>query len=557
MDNKRIFFIILFLSMFLVGTLLIFTTPSSIKVRYGLTTQTKDGETISFNVFEPDNDNKNKKAIIIGHGIMANKEFMKGYAIELAAAGFVAVPFDFRGHGQSSGELNRNLLINDVKAIKAYLASRGDIDMDNLGYIGYSMGGGPGNRIVKDDKDFKCFIGVGTWLGIDDRDCINRTLNILLIIAKYDQAIELKSRKREIADRLDIDANDVQVNKLYGSFKDGDATKLYLDDNSDHFLTAFDSDFIREARDWVKNTFPSVDPVDQNLYSNLRVLILVLQLVGGMGLFFSILAQMFSQIKKLNQKEPTEVISENETVRMMSFKTLAYSLILAVPGMLIISPIFMFLPLSVAGFVLMLLYGQVFGITVLLWRNYKKANISLFDKLKEPFQGSREDVIKQIFLGLGLAFILYLIIYLSMGLNYIGIVPSIHNKLIWIPVYFLIIFLMYLINGIYFNDIFQKKLIKNEVTLIRSTLIVFGIQLAYLVTIVLILCLILWGLFFTQFFYFAVPLFLLSASVSTVIYRKTGNILVGALISTLLFTFLISTLSPFMTGLDMIMIFTD
>ncbi|MHA1256975.1 MAG: hypothetical protein ACTSPS_15395, partial [Promethearchaeota archaeon] len=423
-------------------------------------------------------------------------------------------------------------------------------------YIGYSMGGGPGNRIVKDDKDFKCFIGVGTRLRIDDRDCINRTLNILLIIAKYDQAFELKSRKREVADRLDIDTNDVQVNKLYGSFKDGDATKLYLDDNSDHFLTAFDDDFIREARDWVKNTFPNVDPVDQNLYSNLRVLILVLQLVGGMGLFFSILVQMFSQIKKLKQKEPTEILSENETVRMMSFKTLAYSLVLAIPGMLIISPIFMFLPLSVAGFVLMLLYGQVFGITVLLWRNYKKASISLFDKFKEPFQGSREDVLKQIFIGLGLGFILYLIIYLSMGLNYIGLVPSIHNKLIWIPFYFLIVFLMYLINGIYFNDIFQKKLIKNEVTLIKSILLVFGLQLAYLVTIILLLCLILGGLFFTQFFYFAVPLFLLSASVSTVIYRKTGNILVGALISTIFFTCLISTLSPFMTCLEMIMGFT-
>ena len=557
MDKKNKFFIILFLSMFLMGTFLIFTTPSSIKVRYGLTTLTKDGETISFNVFEPDNDNKNKKAIIIGHGIMANKEFMKGYAIELAAAGFVAVPFDFRGHGQSSGDLNQNLLINDVKAIKAYLDSRGDIDMDNLGYIGYSMGGVPGNRIVKDDKDFKCFIGVGTWLRIDDNDCINRTLNILLIIAKYDQVIELKSRKKEVADRLDINANDVQVNKLYGSFKDGDATKLYLDDNSDHFLSAFDSDFTREARDWVKNTFPSVEPVDQNLYVNLRVLILVLQLVGGIGLFFSMLVQMLSQIKKLKQKESNEILSENETIRMMSFKTLAYSLVLAIPGMLIISPIFMFLPLSVAGFVLMLLYGQVFGITVLLWRNYKKANISFFDKLKEPFQGSREDVIKQISIGLGLAFILYLIIYLSIGLNYIGLVPSMHNKLIWIPVYFLIVFLMYLINGIYFNDIFQKKLIKNEVTLIKSTLLVFGLQLAYLVTIILLLCLILGGLFFTQFFYFAVPLFLLSASVSTVIYRKTGNILVGALISTVFFTCLISTLSPFMTGLDMIMIFAD
>lgn len=557
MNKKRTFFIILFLSMFLLGTFLIFTTPSSIKVRYGLTTETKDGVTISFNVFEPDNDNKNKKAIIIGHGIMVNKEFMKGYAIELAAAGFVAVPFDFRGHGQSSGELNRNLLINDVKAIKAYLASRGDIDIHNLGYIGYSMGGGPGNRIVKDDEDFKCFIGVGTSLSIDDRDCINRTLNILLIIAKYDQAFDLKSRKRDIADRLDIDTNDVQVNKLYGSFKDGDATKLYLDDNSDHFLTAFDEDFIREARDWVKNTFPNVDPVDQNLYVNLRVLILILQLVGGIGLFFSILMQMLSQIKKLKQKEPVELMLENETIRMMSFKTLAYSLVLAIPGMLIVSPIFMFLPLSVAGFVLMLLYGQVFGLTVLLWRNYKKANISLFDKLKEPFQGSKEVVIKQILIGLGLAFILYLIIYLSMGLNYIGLVPSMHNKLIWFPVYFLIVFLMYLINGIYFNDIFQKKLIKNEVTLIKSTLLVFGLQLAYLVTIILLLCLILGGLFFTQFFYFAVPLFLLWASVSTVIYRKTDNILVGAIISSIFFTCLISTLSPFMTGLDMIMIFAD
>ena len=555
MDKKNKFFIILFLSMFLLGTFLIFTTPSSIKVRYGLTTETKDGVTISFNVFEPDNGNKNKKAIIIGHGFHANKEFMKGYAIELAAAGFVAVPFDFRGHGQSSGELNSNLLIYDVKAIKAYLASRGDIDMENLGYIGYSMGGGPGNRIVKDDKDFKCFIGVGTSLNIDDRDCINRTLNILLIIAKYDQAFDLKSRKRDIADRLDIDTNDVQVNKLYGSFKDGDATKLYLDDNSDHFLTAFDEDFIREARDWVKNTFPNVDPVDQNLYVNLRVLILILQLVGGIGLFFSIIVQMLGKIKKLKQKEPNEILLENESIRMMSFKTLAYSLVLAIPGMLIISPIFMFLPLSVAGFVLMLLYGQVFGTTVLLWRYSKKANISLLDKLKEPFQGSRNDVIKQIFIGLGLAFILYLILYLSMGLNYIGLVPSMHNKLIWIPVYFLIVFLMYLINGIYFNDIIQKKLIQNEVTLIRSTLLIFVLQLTYFVTIILLLCLILGGLFFTQFFYFAVPLFLLWATASTFIYRKTGNILVGALISTIFFTCLISTMSPFMTGLDMIMVF--
>ncbi len=139
-DKKRMILICFFLSLFVVGIILIFTTPSSIKITYNQTVETSDGETISFNVFEPIHNEKKKKAVIIGHGIMVNKEMLKGYAIELACAGFVAVPFDFRGHGQSSGELDYSKLVNDVKAIKAYLYSRGDIDMDSLGIIGYSMG---------------------------------------------------------------------------------------------------------------------------------------------------------------------------------------------------------------------------------------------------------------------------------------------------------------------------------------------------------------------------------------------------------------------------------
>ena len=79
----------------------------------------------------------NKKAIILGHGIMSNKEMLKGYAIEFAAAGFVAVPFDFRGHGQSTGELDRDLLTNDINAIVSYLNSRPDINTSALGYFGF------------------------------------------------------------------------------------------------------------------------------------------------------------------------------------------------------------------------------------------------------------------------------------------------------------------------------------------------------------------------------------------------------------------------------------
>lgn len=67
---------------------------------YNLYTATTDGVPICFDVFEPaNNPAQNKPAVILGYGIMVNKEIMRLIAIELAKVGFVAVAFDFRGHG--------------------------------------------------------------------------------------------------------------------------------------------------------------------------------------------------------------------------------------------------------------------------------------------------------------------------------------------------------------------------------------------------------------------------------------------------------------------------
>ena len=81
-SKKRIILICLFLSIFIIGTVFIFITPLSVKSTYGLTTQTDDGVTISFNVFEPQIGGLSKPAFIIGHGSMVNKEMVKGYAIQ-------------------------------------------------------------------------------------------------------------------------------------------------------------------------------------------------------------------------------------------------------------------------------------------------------------------------------------------------------------------------------------------------------------------------------------------------------------------------------------------
>ncbi|MFX0147646.1 MAG: alpha/beta hydrolase, partial [Candidatus Hodarchaeota archaeon] len=192
LSKKKITLICSFLGIFIVGTVFIFITPFSVKATYGLTTTTDDGVTISFNVFEPQGGGPNKPAFIIGHGVMANKEILKGYAIELAATGFIAIPFDFRGHGQSSSG-NAASMFKDIVAIKEYLNSRGDVNMSSLGYIGYSMGG-LGQSLINNDTSFTCFIGIGTGLYNSTNLRLGNStnpLNILMIQAIFDEAIEL------------------------------------------------------------------------------------------------------------------------------------------------------------------------------------------------------------------------------------------------------------------------------------------------------------------------------------------------------------------------------
>ena len=115
--RKKIILLCLFLGIFVIGTVLIFIIPIGVKATYNKTVQTSDGITVSFNVFEPKISGTNKKAVILGHGVMSNKEMLKDFGIEFAAAGFVAVPFDFRGHGQSTGEHRWGSLTNDILAL--------------------------------------------------------------------------------------------------------------------------------------------------------------------------------------------------------------------------------------------------------------------------------------------------------------------------------------------------------------------------------------------------------------------------------------------------------
>jgi len=554
LSKKRITLLCFFLAIFTIGTVFIFITPLSVKSTYGIPTQTSDGVTISFNVFEPTSGGLNKPAIIIGHGSMVNKEMMKGYALELAAAGFVVVPFDFRGHGQST-MVEPDNKTKDIIAIKEYLNKRLDVDINSLGYIGYSMGG-LGQELIDTDLAFKCFIGIGTWLYPTLR-AGNSTnpLNVLMIQALFDEAVELSGLKDSLAIRVGIHVSDVDSNKLYGSFQQGNASKIYLDDDSNHLKLAWDQDFIRQARDWAINSF-DLDVVDENFYVNIRGLILLLQVIGGIGFFFLTiepLSKLVLTSKSDREKEIQYYKIEIPDMSVMSItiKTILFSIVLGILGVLIFLPLLLILPLAVAGFVVALLFGQAFGLIVLLWRIGKKTDSSLRKILARPFKG-RNIFLRQIILGAILGAMLFLIVYLSIGLNYLGLVPSI-TKFWTMPIYFVISFFVILILNMITQVILQNKFSDSIKDTMKVLFLGAIFPLLYYIVYLLLVSVLMRSLFyFGTFIPISILMFTLTSGVSILSYRKTGNIITGAIINAVLLTFLIVTMSTPQSGLSFI-----
>jgi dipeptidyl aminopeptidase/acylaminoacyl peptidase len=127
-------------------------------------------------VVKPEHLLEKTPAIIICHGVGANKSDFTELAVFLAKRGYIVLLFDFRAHGESAGS-RTSLGYHEQKDISAaldLLKARPEVDPGRIGIYGFSMGGSAAILAVAQTRAFSAVVVDSAFTSLRDqaRDAI-------------------------------------------------------------------------------------------------------------------------------------------------------------------------------------------------------------------------------------------------------------------------------------------------------------------------------------------------------------------------------------------------
>jgi pimeloyl-ACP methyl ester carboxylesterase len=99
-----------------------------------------EGLDLAGTFFEPPDQIPPWRGVVLIHMLYGNQSQWEPFPQLLADEGFAVLSIDLRGHGESGGEVNWDLAVDDMQQVWNYFTSRGDIDQDKTAFVGASIG---------------------------------------------------------------------------------------------------------------------------------------------------------------------------------------------------------------------------------------------------------------------------------------------------------------------------------------------------------------------------------------------------------------------------------
>ncbi|MEL6584780.1 MAG: alpha/beta fold hydrolase [Pseudomonadota bacterium] len=196
--------------------------------------------------------------VVIAHGFAGSQQLMKAYALTLAKARYIAVTFDFEGHGANpvpmSGDVTSvdgttQRLVNET--LRVMDAARAEFDLsDRMVLLGHSMATDIIVRAAQADGDVEAVVGVSTFSQAIDRDSPE---NLLLIVGQWEGM--LREEALRVVQLIDRSA---QEGEMVGSFANGSARKVFVVPQAEHVAVLYAPSALQEAREWIDDVFDTV-----------------------------------------------------------------------------------------------------------------------------------------------------------------------------------------------------------------------------------------------------------------------------------------------------------
>ncbi len=194
-------------------------------------------------------------AVVIAHGFAGSRQLMEAYALTLARAGYVAVSFDFEGHGRNptpmSGDVTRidgttRLLMRETgRVIDAALALPG-VD-GRVALLGHSMASDIIVRQAIADIRVAATVAVSMF---SEAVTASAPRNLLIVTGEWEPFLRTNAlRNLRLVDPAGIEATTV------GDPSRGAGRRAVVAPNVEHVGVLYSPAALREARAWLDAVF--------------------------------------------------------------------------------------------------------------------------------------------------------------------------------------------------------------------------------------------------------------------------------------------------------------
>ena len=193
--------------------------------------------------------------VVIAHGFAGSQQLMRSFALTFACNGYVAVTFDFAGHGRNPRPLSGGITEESgaTRTLLAELtrvadAARGLGD-GRLAVLGHSMASDVVVRFAEATPDVAATVAVSMF---SPAVTASAPRNLLVIVGDWEAGLKQEALR---AVGLAIGPREASPGITYGDVAAGTSRRAAFSAHVEHASVLFSQDSMREALAWLDATF--------------------------------------------------------------------------------------------------------------------------------------------------------------------------------------------------------------------------------------------------------------------------------------------------------------